>query len=130
MNTMSWIMIGIALVLAIGGAVYFYRSRKKSMDVMFNQVFETSRQIPNQKKQAYMLFMFKESILAAKAKTATSQSKMSNPKYIELQMIHMGTILKDRTKVTDKKMKRALQMYDTYLLWEAAKIKKSKETTK
>lgn len=126
MNTVSWIMIGVAVALAIGGGVYFFRTRKKSLDQMYNQVFDSSRQIPAQKKQGFILFMFKESVLASKKKTATSQSKMSNPKYVELQIIHMGSILKDRTKVTDKNMKRALQLYDTYLIWEASKIKKMK----
>lgn len=92
------------------------------MNQMFEQVFDSSKQVPKQKKHSFLLFMFKESILSAKNKKANPQSKMNNQKYVESQLIQMGSILKDPSKVTDKKMKQALQLYNTYLKWEKTKF--------
>ena len=89
---------------------------------MFEQISQSSKQVPKQRKHSFILFMFKESILSAKNKKANPQGKMNNPKYVESQLLQMGSILKDPSKVTDKNMKRALQMYDAYLQWEKTKI--------
>jgi hypothetical protein len=89
---------------------------------MFEQISESSKQMPKQKRHSYLLFMFKESILATKNKKTNLQSRMNNSKFVESQLIQMGSILKDRSKVTDKNMKRALQTYDAYLQWENSKL--------
>ncbi|QAT42772.1 hypothetical protein EQM06_05750 [Aminipila luticellarii] len=66
--------------------------------------------------------MFKESMISAKNKKSNPQSRMNNPKFLEAQLIQMGSILKDPSKVTDKKMKQVLRMYDTYIQWEKSKL--------
>ena len=89
---------------------------------MFAQVQEQVRQVPNQKRQSFTLLMFRESVLAAKSKTPVSQSRFTDPKILDAQLVQMSSILKDRSKVTDKQMKQALQMYDSYVAW----LKKNK----
>ncbi len=118
MDTTKWIILLVILILAIIGIIFYLRFRTKKMHQMFEQVLESSRQVPKQKKHSFLLFMFKESITASKNKKANPQSRMNNPKYVESQMIQMGSILKDTSKVTDKKMKQALQLYDAYIKWE------------
>lgn len=118
MHITTWIIFLVILIVAIIGLIFYLRFRRKKLYQMFEQVFESSKQVPKQKKHNFILFMFKESILSAKDKAGNPQSRMSNPKYIELQLVQMGSILKDPSKVTDKKMKQALQLYDSYLKWE------------
>lgn len=122
MHITTWIIIIVILIVAIIGLFFYSRFRRKKMFQMFEQVFESSKQVPKQKKHNFILFMFKESILSAKNKNANPPSRMSNPKYIELQLVQMGSILKDPSKVTDKKMKQALQLYDSYFKWEKSKF--------
>lgn len=122
MHTTTWITILVILILVILGLIFYLHIRKKRMNQMFEQVFDSSKQVPKQKKHSFLLFMFKESILSAKNKKANPQSRMNNQKYVESQLIQMGSILKDPSKVTDKKMKQALQLYNTYLKWEKSKF--------
>lgn len=121
MHITTWIVILVILILAIIGFIFYLRFRRKKMYQMFEQVFESSKQIPKQKKYSFILFMFKESVISSKNKKANPQSRMNNPKFIETQLIQMGSILKDPSKVTDKKMKQALQLYDAYIKWEKSK---------
>lgn len=124
MHTTTWIIFIIIfiLILAIIGFIFYLRVRRKKLYQMFEQVFESSKQMPKQKKHSFLLFMFKESVVSAKNKNANAQNRMNNPKYVESQLLQMGSILKDPSKVTDKNMKRALQMYDAYLQWEKSKF--------
>lgn len=128
MDNTIWIVTVAVLGLAIGGGVFYYRRRSKEVQQMFEQISETARQIPHQKKPGFILLMFKESIRAAKAKKAATPRKMNDPKQLEAQMIQMNSILKDRSKVSDKNMKQALQSYDSYLAWEKKRISKTNKT--
>ncbi|MEA4988476.1 MAG: hypothetical protein VB095_10490 [Anaerovorax sp.] len=122
MNTTKWIIFLVILILAIIGFIFYLHIRRKRMYQMFEQVFESSKQVPKQKKHSFLLFMFKESIISVKNKKANPQSRMSNPKFVESQLIQMESILKDPSKVTDKNMKQALQLYDAYFKWEKSKF--------
>ncbi|WP_027398444.1 hypothetical protein [Anaerovorax odorimutans] len=122
MHITKWIIIIVVLILVIIGLIFYLRIRRKKLYQMFEQVFESSKQIPKQKKHSFLLFMFKESIISAKNKKVNLQSKMNNPKFVESQLIQMGNILKNPSKVTDKNMKHALQMYNAYLQWEKSKV--------
>lgn len=123
MSVSTWVIVGsIVTATVIGGGVFYYR-RKKSLDNLFNQIYLDSKQMPKQKKNSFLLLMFKQSISASKKKgdSASFTNKMQNPKYLNVQLIHMSTILKDTSKVKDKKMKRALALYKSYLHWEQVK---------
>ena len=121
-TTTKWIIILVILVLAIIGLVFYLRYRRKQLYKMFEQVAESSKQVPKQKRRSFILLMFKESMISAKNKKSNPQSRMNNPKFLEAQLIQMGSILKDPSKVTDKKMKQVLRMYDTYIQWEKSKL--------
>jgi hypothetical protein len=125
MDMTKWIVLGVVALVVVGLTI-FYRRRKKSMDQVFEQIFATARQVPKQKKHSFLLFMFKESIKASKSKSKNAQARMNDPKYVEVQLVQMGGILKDRTKVKDKQIKQALRTYDSYLIWEKSKLAKSK----
>ncbi|MBF4692896.1 hypothetical protein [Fusibacter ferrireducens] len=131
MSTTSMIIIGIVLVLAIGGAIALYQYQKKNLEKLFTQVYETSKQVPKQKKTSFQLLMFKEAMSASlkKSKKAPSANQLNNPKYIEIQMMHMSRILKDTSSVKDKKIKRALRMLKDYQTWEASKNAKNKQAS-
>lgn len=118
MDSTIWIVAGIILVTAIAGGVFYYSKKTKEMHQMFKHVQETVKQVPKQKKQSFILFMFKESVRAAKSKSAVNQGRFNDPRILEAQLVQMSSILKDRSKVSDKKMKQALQMYDSYTNWE------------
>lgn len=118
MDMTTWGVILVVVAALIGGAVYFYRSKAKQMVQLFEQVLEATKQVPAAKKQSFILLMFKESARAAKAKKKEPQRRINDPKQLEVQMLQMTSILKDRSKVTDKQMKQALQMFDSYLAWE------------
>ena len=122
MDSTFWIVAGITLGAVIAGGIFYYRKKTKEMHQMFEYIQETVKQVPKQKKQSFTLFMFKESVKAAKSKTPVNQGRFNDPKILEAQLVQMSTILKDRSKVTDKKMKQALQMFDSYNNWEKKKI--------
>lgn len=124
MDMTIWIVVGVVLV-AIAGLVIFYRRRQEKMFQEFEQLEAMMKQVPAQKKQSFILFMFREGARHGKDASAKIQSKVNDPKYIELQLLQMSTILKDRSRVKDKKLKQALQMYDAYLIWEKSPKRKS-----
>lgn len=123
MDSTTWIIILGVLAAAVAGAVVYYRRKNRDLIQLFVQVSEMSRQVPQQKKQSFLLLMFKESLRAAKAKKAVAQARLSDPRQLEAQLVQMGSVLKDRSKVTDKQMKQALQMLDSYLKWEKGPVK-------
>ena len=126
MDLTKWIILGVSLVAIIVAAVMFFLKRQKAVTKGFEQINEILKTVPKQKKQSYILFMYRESARAGKNKNASLQNKMNDPKYVEVQLLQMNLILKDRTKAKDKKTKQALQMYDAYLNWEKSKASKSK----
>jgi len=128
MDSTTWIMTFVALGLAAGGGVFYYRRRSIQVQQFFEQIMVTAKQVPHQKKSGFILLMLKESILASKSKKAAAPRKMNDPRQLEAQMIQMSSILKDRSRVSDKNMKRALQTYDSYLAWEKKQISKTNRT--
>jgi len=126
MDYTIWIIIGVGLVAIIVAAVLFLRKRQKTAIQGFEQINEMLKQVPKQKRQSYVLFMYRESARAGKNNDASLQKKMNDPKYVDVQLLQMNMILKDRTKAKDKKTKQALQMYDAYQTWEKSKAAKSK----
>ncbi|MBN7772623.1 hypothetical protein [Clostridium aminobutyricum] len=126
MHIPTWVIILGIFILANIGLIVYSRIRTKQLYKMFEQVFESSKQVPKQKKHSFLLFMFKESVVASKNKKVDPQSRMNNLKFVESQLLQMGSILKDPSKVTDKKMKQALKMYDAYIKWEKSKFQTAK----
>lgn len=124
MDMMKWIMVGVVL-LAIAGLVIYYRKRQETMFQSFEQMATMLKQVPAQKQQSFLLFMFRESARAGKNANTNIQGKLNDPKYLEVNLLQMSVILKDRSKVKDKKLKQALRMYDTYLMWEKNKKDKA-----
>lgn len=122
MNTTTMVIIGILVVLAVAGGFYLNYYKKKNMAQLFNHVYDASRQVPKQKKHSFILLMFKETLSSTKKKN--NLDKLNNPKYLEIQLIQMGNILKDTSKVQDKTMKRSLALYNEYLTWEKEKNSK------
>lgn len=118
----------VVLGAAVGGAYFYFRRRAKDVQQLFEQVSESAKQIPQQKRSSFILFMFKESVRASKAKKGTTPRTNSDPKQLEAQLVQMTSILKDRSKVTDKNMKRALQTYDSYKDWEKKRASKTSKT--
>lgn len=125
MDTTVWIVILVVLTLSAGGAVFYYRRRNKEVQQLFEQIAETAKQVPQQKKSSFILLMFKESIHASKKKDSNVMRRINDPKQLEVQLVQMASILKDRSKVTDKQMKRTLHMFDGYMAWEKKRAPKS-----
>lgn len=122
MNLAIWITVFVILIIVIIATIFYLRSRKKKMYQTFEQIFESAKQVPKQKKNSFILFMFKESIISSKNKKVNSKIKINNPKFLESQLIQVGSILKDPSTVTDKNMKQALKIYDAYIQWEKKKF--------
>ena len=129
MDITSIITVGAILSAGAGLGVAFYHYRKRNVDKFFNQVYDQTKQIPKQKKNSFLLLIFKESLSASKNKSNPSAfaNKLQNPKFLEVQLIQMSNILKDRSNVQDKTMKRALSLLDHYHGWEKAKQAKEKQ---
>lgn len=124
MDLTKWIILGVAVVALITAGVFYLRKRQKSVVAGFEQIAEMVKQVPKQKKQGFILFMFRESAKAGKSGNTKLQSKLNDPKFMDVQLLQMNMLLKDRTKAKDKKTKQALQMYDAYMNWEKAKAAK------
>lgn len=108
----------VVLILVIAGLFFYMNYRKKQMHKMFEQIADSAKQVPKQKRYSFILFMFKESVFSSKKKKATLENRMNNPKFVETQILQMDAILKNPSKVTDKKMKQALRFFDAYVQWE------------
>ena len=128
MNSTLIMIIVIITAFAIAAFFAVRYFRKKNVEKLFEQIYDTSKQIPKQKKKNFILLMFTESMSRPikKSKSAAHMNRLNNPKYIEIQMIQMGKILKDTSKVEDKATKRALKLLTEYLAWEEDKITKAK----
>ncbi len=124
---MNYFIIGLVVVLIVLVALFFLgRYQRKNMDKLFSEVYQSSKQVPKQKRNSFLLLMFKEAIAASKSKKKTdNMGKFNNPKYLEVQLLQMSNILKDKSAVKDKQMKRAIRLYDDYLRWEKEKNKPS-----
>ncbi|MBB6214265.1 hypothetical protein HNQ80_000334 [Anaerosolibacter carboniphilus] len=129
MDITSVFTIGAIASLGVGASVAFYYYKKRNIEKLFNQVYDMTKQVPKQKKNSFLLLMFKESLSASKNKsnTASSAGKLNNPKYLDIQLMHMANILKDTSKVQDKTIKRSLGLLNSYQEWEKAKVAKEKK---
>lgn len=123
MDSTTMIIIGVITIILIGGFIGLRLFKKKNITKLFEQIHMTSRQIPKQKKNSFILLMFMETMnnSLSKSKAAASMNKLSNPKYLEVQLIKMSKILKDTSNVTDKKTKQSLKLLNEYQTWEEAK---------
>jgi len=129
MESTTMIIIGVVIALGIGAFFAVNHYKKKNMTQLFEQVYQSSRQVPKQKKNSFLLLMFKETMASSfnKKKTQTSVSKLNNPKYLEIQMMQMSKILKDSSNVQDKATKRALVLLKEYQAWEIEQKAKAKQ---
>lgn len=122
MNVTTMIILAV-IVIGVAGFFVLRHYKNKNLEQLYNQVYETSRQVPKQKRMSFLLLMFRETMLASKKKTRASAGgdKLNNPKYLGIQMMQMTKVLKDRENVQDKTMKRSLTLLDSYLVWEEKK---------
>lgn len=132
MTNTSMIIIAVitALLLAAIIAIYFYK--KKNILKLFEQVYETSKQVPKQKKNSFLLLLFNETLSESlkKTKSNTNIAKLNNPKYLDIQLMKMSNILNDSSNVKDKTMKQSLNLLKDFLKWEEAKNTKKEPTSK
>ncbi len=131
MTNTSMIIIAVITAILIGAilAIYFYK--KKNILKLFEQVYETSKQVPKQKKNSFLLLLFNETLSQSlkKTKTPPNINKLNNPKHLDIQLVKMSKILKDSSNVKDKPMKQSLNLLKDYLKWEAKKELASKNKT-
>ncbi len=129
MDMTSVFTVGAILSLGAGASVTFYYYRKRNLEKLFTQTYEATKQVPKQKKNSFLLLMFKESLSASKNKsnTASFAGKLNNPKYLDIQLMQMSNILKDTSKVQDKTIKRSLGLLSDYQAWEKTKFAKDKK---
>jgi len=121
-NTNMIIIIATALAVIVA-AIAAYHYKKKNLNKLFEQAYDSSKQVPKQKRNSFLLLMFMESVSASMKKTKSSANvnKLNNPKYLEIQLIQMTKIIKSGTKGKDKKTKRALRLLKDYQAWEVKK---------
>ncbi len=123
MDSTTMIIIGIVTLVLVAAffAIRFYK--KKSITQMFEQISISSKQVPRNKKNSFILLMFTETMSQPlnKNKASANMSKLNNPKYLEFQLLQMSKILKDSSNVTDKKTKQALKLLGEYQAWEEAR---------
>ncbi|AKL96486.1 hypothetical protein CACET_c30420 [Clostridium aceticum] len=126
MNIINVFTVGAILGLLISGGAAFYYYRKRNLEKFFNQIYQEAKRVPRQKKNSFLLLMFKESLSASlkKSNAASFSNKLQNPKYLEFQLLQMSNILKDSSKVQDKLTKRSLTLLKDYQTWEKAKMAK------
>lgn len=129
MDITSTFTVGAIIGITIVAGVAFYRYKKRNFENFFTQAREMAKQVPKQNKNSFLLLIFKESLSSSKNKKAKNSlsSKLSNPKYLNIQLVQMSNILKNRAKVTDKTNKKALKLLSTYQTWETAKFTKDKQ---
>lgn len=131
MDIMGWVIIGVITVLGLGAAVAVHFYKKRNIGKLFIQVHESSKQIPKQKRNSFVLLMFTEAMSTSSKKSKmANMNKLSNPKYMEVQLMKMSKILKDTSAPTDKKTKNALKLLKDYLKWEEEKKNKAAQIKK
>ncbi len=117
---LSTILIITAIVLIIAaGAGYLY-FKQRNTQKLFQEARNMASQVPKQKKNGFLLLMFKEALSASKDKNKQSalSAKFNNPKYLNLQLIQMNRAIKNPENISDKKMKNALKLLSQYQRWE------------
>jgi uncharacterized membrane protein YraQ (UPF0718 family) len=129
-NTITIILVVITAIL-IGAIIAIYFYKKKNVLKLFDQVYETAKQVPKQKKNSFILLLFSETLAESskKNKSTASISKLNNQKYLDIQLVKMSNILKDSSNVKDKSMKQSLSLLKDYQKWEVKKNLASKKKT-
>jgi hypothetical protein len=129
MDNTTMIIIGIVTLVIVGAFIAIRLYRKKSVVQMFEQISMSSKQVPKNKKISFILLMFTETMSQPlnKSKATANMSKLNNPKYLEFQLLQMSKILKDPSKVTDKKTKQALKLLKEYQSWEEKRRAEAKK---
>ena len=132
MTNTSMIIIAVITALLLGAIIAIYFYKKKNILKLFEQVYETSKQVPKQKKNSFLLLLFYETLSESlkKTKSSTNMAKLNNPKFLEIQLVKMSKILKDSSDVKDKTMKQSLNLLKDYLKWEEEKNSKKEVTSK
>ena len=132
MTNTSMIIIAVITAVLVGAIIAIYFYKKKNILKLFEQVYETSKQVPKQKKNSFLLLLFYETLSESlkKTKSSTNMAKLNNPKFLEIQLVKMSKILKDSSDVKDKTMKQSLNLLKDYLKWEEAKNSKKELATK
>jgi hypothetical protein len=127
---MTMVIIGGSTVLVIGAVVALYFSKKRNMTKLFDQAYESLKQVPKQKKKSFLLLMFMEAVSTSKKKSNSDidANKLNNPKYLDLQLMKMSKILKDGSNNQDKKTKQALSLLKNYQEWEEKKKSSDQES--
>ncbi|WP_026477105.1 hypothetical protein [Alkaliphilus transvaalensis] len=130
MNTTTILVIGTVIII-LGLAIAYFYFKKQNLEKFYHQVFEQAKQVPKQKRNSFLLLMFKESLAASMKKSNKNSyaNKFQNPKYLDIQLVQMSNILKDPSKVQDKVMKRALDLFKNYQTWEKAKLANDQKET-
>lgn len=127
MDMTLWI-VGVVLALSVIGFFAYNYYKKKNLEKLFNQIYAEMKVVPKQKKHGFLLLMFKETMQnASKKKKDPSNNmmgKLQNPKFLEVQLVQMNNIIKNPSKAEDKVTKKALALYNSYLVWEKAKSSK------
>lgn len=116
-----FIVVGIIAVVLIAGYVGLIFFNKSRMSKLFEQIYQSAKQVPKQKKNSFVLLMLVETISSSRKGSKTTSSKLNNQKYIEFQMIQMTRILNKSVSPPDKRTKQALKMLGNYQNWEANK---------
>jgi flagellar motor component MotA len=131
MTNTSIIIIAVITAILIGAIIAIYIYKKKNVVKLFEQVYETAKQVPKQKKNSFILLLFIETLSESskKGKSSISISKLNNPKYLDIQLVRMSKILKDSSNVKDKYTKQSLSLLKDYVKWEAEKNLASKKKT-
>jgi hypothetical protein len=131
MDLTTIVTAGVVITLGIGATYALFHFRKKNRVQLFNQVYESARQVPKQKRHSFLLLMFKETVLSskfrAKKRGLSNIDRLNNPKYLNIQMMQMGKVLKNKDNVQDKDLKKALVLFNDYLTWEKEKHAKARE---
>ena len=116
-----FMVVGIIAVVLIAGYVGLIFFNKSRMGKLFEQIYQSAKQVPKQKKNSFVLLMLVETISSSRKGSKTTSSKLNNQKYIEFQMIQMSRILNKSVSPPDKRTKQALKMLSNYQNWEASK---------
>ena len=129
MDITSAFTVGAIISITVVAGITFYRYKKRNFENFFTQAYEMTKQVPKQNKNSFLLLIFKESLSSSKSKIAKNSlsNKLNNPKYLNIQLVQMSNILKNRSKVKDKTIKKALKLLSTYQTWETAKFTKDKQ---
>jgi len=128
-STTIILIVGAVVGVGAGGYFAYNHFKKKNLEKLFTQLYETVRQVPKKKKNAFILLMLKETMSPSnyKKKEKSNMDRLQNPKYLEVQLMQMSKILKDTSNVQDKAIKRSLALMNEYLTWEKEKNAERKQ---